>query len=443
MDPAKLSDRLTIDAIAPLGWTLEAFPILVGNDGAQVTLWLRRVVPAGGARRNGAGRASASSAVLLLHGGNTSGDTYLFPRGGLAVYLKNAGWDVWLLEWRGSPHVVKRVLAGGPLGASNAAERSIYNVDQAAEVDIPAGLKTMRGLIGEGVPISIVGHCLGGGALAMAIARGKIEDSGAKDIVLSTMGLFYEVPWNGWMKSEDFLIERVLSEDSACRAIDPKDRPGWPGLMKTTYERWPPARLPRGRSGADEMLKSLTFMFGQPYSTLALGKGVTASVLEYVFGPMHVGLYQHAGQLVRRGYAARFNAPDVIDRTDRFAGRPSVEGSDDDLKPEYFRDKRVRLVAAADNHLWHRDSMDLMYEWLCRIGPDPRLRYTKHVFAGYNIQELLWGIDAERAVFPIIAGGLAAASLGAGRSVPSKPGSILSGPPRSDMDALSVVGRGP
>jgi hypothetical protein len=171
-------------------------------------------------------------------------------------------------------------------------------------------------------------------------------------------------------------------------------------------------------------------MMGQPYSAHLVAKELRGPVVEPMFGPFHLGLYQHASQVVRRGYAAPFDAPDVLDRPRRFAAASGVRGghlkaeSDGggaigDLRPDHFRDKHVTLVTAAENHLWHRDSMDLMYEWLCRIptGPGPR-PYRKLVFAGYNIQELLWGIHAKDDVFPSIAAGLAPIAV----SPSSRPG---------------------
>src|SRR5262249_55521641 len=39
-------------------------------------------------------------AVLMLHGGNTSTETFLQPNGGVARYLHERDLDVWLLDWR-------------------------------------------------------------------------------------------------------------------------------------------------------------------------------------------------------------------------------------------------------------------------------------------------------------------------------------------------------
>jgi hypothetical protein len=144
------------------------------------------------------------------------------------------------------------------------------------------------------------------------------------------------------------------------------------------------------------MLRRITFMFGQPYSPDRLASSLRAPVLESIFGPMHIGLYLHASQMVRRGFAAPFDAPDCNDPRPTRGGSAAVRQSD--LRPEFFRDKQVTLLVAANNQLWHRDSMDLMYEWLRRTAS--RESVKKLVFAGYNIQELLWGTRARDDVYP-------------------------------------------
>ena len=54
-------------------------------------------------------KTEGAPAVLLLHGANTSSDMFLLPDGGIIRHLQR-GWDVWTLDWRGSPLVLDRVL---------------------------------------------------------------------------------------------------------------------------------------------------------------------------------------------------------------------------------------------------------------------------------------------------------------------------------------------
>jgi pimeloyl-ACP methyl ester carboxylesterase len=387
---------------------LEDYPFPVGPSGSTIRLRLRHYLGERGESLQN--RAREWPAVLLLHGGNTSSDTFILPQGGLARHLCAQGLDVWLLDWRSSPYVLQQVLEAPPLGGSNAAERALYTLDRVVDEDIVEALRQLRLQIGD-VPLSVVGHCLGAGALSLAIARGRLLESGIQNVVLSTLGLFYEVPWNGWFKAEDFILERVLHQSPHCRDIDPNRREAWPPAFRQAYDRWPQAWLPQGTSPAARLLQNLTFMFGQPYAEEALHESLQGSILTRQFGPMHMGLYQHIGQMVRRGYAARFDAPDVIDRPRRrlrrAAGHPTRQSantdppaSPSDFAAEPFLGMQLTLICAAENQLWHRDSIDLMYDWLRSIHCNGRrVACAKRVFAGYRIQELLWGKRAKAEVY--------------------------------------------
>jgi hypothetical protein len=71
-----------------------------------------------------------------------------------------------------------------------------------------------------------------------------------------------------------------------------------------------------------------------------------------------------------------------------------------DLHPEPFRDLNVTLISAAENQLWHRDAVDLMYDWLRNHQASSwPVRCRKRVFGGYRIQELLWGVHAREEVY--------------------------------------------
>lgn len=349
-------------------------------------------------------------AVLLLHGGNTHSDTFVLPNGGLAQYLDDHGYDVWLLDWRASPWVVNRLFEGSPLGGSVEAERALYTLDHVVEQDIPAALTKLRSLIGDSASLALVGHCLGAGALSLAAARGKLSGLGIDHLVLSTLGLFYEVPWNGWMKAEDFTIERSLPDSPLCRGIDPKSTSEWPVSLRSAYQSWPKAWLPPLGTADESMLNRLSFMFGQPYASEAIDSSIQGRVLRDAFGPMHLGLYLHTGQMVRRGYVAAFGAPSVLERGTRLRGGESTGDKSDgslplppskDLNLAPFVEFDITLVSAADNQLWHRDSLDLMYDWLKGARVEGQaVRCRKHVFQGYRLQELLWGKNAKREVFP-------------------------------------------
>jgi hypothetical protein len=403
-------------ALDELSRTIVDVPLQVGMPPETLTVILRHFEDRPG-HPEGAAPAT-HRAVLLIHGGNTSSETFLVPDGGLAVYLRKEGWDVWLLDDRASPRVLdETILPGQPLGGSVDAERRYFNFDRIAEEDVVGAVAEIRRQLGPRATLSVVGHCVGGATTSMAIARGRLEKFAVHAFVLTTMGLFFESPWDGWVKAEDYVIERVLSTTPACRGIDPVQlRPGdlrrsrrdarpWPCEFKEAYEAFPAAWLPPvSPVPEDDMLRRLAFMFGSPYETARLDQSLRGPILCRLFGTMHLGLYLHAGQVVRRGYAARFDVPDVVDRPRlgappraHHARRAAARGPkpshppQGDLLPAHFRDKRITLITGAENRLWHRESIDLMYEWLRNIGDRPvGARVEKKIFPGFAHQDLYW-----------------------------------------------------
>jgi pimeloyl-ACP methyl ester carboxylesterase len=341
--------------------------------------------------------SKGAPAVLILHGGNTCSDIYTVPKGGLAGYLAGAGYDVWLLDWRASRHVLEEVLKKPPRGGERA-ERREFTIERAADIDVPLALAAVRKEIGDEPRLGVVAWCLSGAVVSVAIARGVLEAFGVSSVVLMTLGLFSETTWNGWLKAEDYLLERVLRSAPRCRAIDPGAPDGWPPVFHGVYERYPRAWL----ASEGDILHPLSFMVEPPYSKERLDAELqTRSVSEF-FGPLHLGFYLQCGQMVRRGFVAPFGAPDVIDRT-RLEAVPAGDPMRAFLDPTHFRNKRITLIGAAQNRVWHRDSIDLMYEWLrnndCR-------NCEKVVRTDYNIMELLWGAGAQEDVFPVVADGL-------------------------------------
>ena len=396
-------------------------------------LRLERYAPHGKARRS----------VLLLHGGNTNSRMYHEPNGGLLKFLVGSGCDVWTLDWRASASVLKKVMRRPLSLAQEVAERALYTLDRVAEHDIPQALRCMRDEGQVKGEIAVMGFCLGGGSLSMAVARGYLEPFNVDNIVLVTMGLFYEVPWNGWVKAEDFIIERMLpeaadpkrSKTTDYRGVNPATPGAWPKALAHAYKCWPEAWMPTGKEPMDELFRRLTFMYGEPYARSRLLPAFERGLDKDFFGPIHVGLYLHASQLVRRGYAARFDALDVIDRTRIQQGSKPVAGHD--LDPTYFRNKRVTAIAGAEDRLWHRDSMDLMYEWLRNEAvdttqPNQRLereRHRKHVVPHYGHLDLFWGETSEKDVYPLFRDALIQPALG--RRLPVAASSPPPAPPRT------------
>lgn len=363
--------------------------------------------------RRFAGRERAFQSVLLLHGGNTSSELFHWPHGGLVRYLADHHCDVWTFDWRASSMLLGPLIRErGPLFDDVLQERAVFTLDHVAENDFPQALSAMRRAAGVSEEISVLAFCLAGGAMAKAIARGYVEALGVHNVVLATMGLFYEVPWNGWIKSEDFIIERLLASDPRCRSIDPVLPDSWPKALQSDYTCWPTPWLnTEGNRPIDHLFRRLSFCYGDPYARERLEPEFEAMLAKDFFGPIHLGLFLHASQMVRRGYSAKFNMLDVIDRTRISKKSRQVMGTD--LLPDHFRNKRVTCITGADDRIWHRDSMDLMYEWLRNecTSPGERQRHRKYIVPRYGHLDIFWGKDAQADVYRRVLSGLTASSF--------------------------------
>ena len=335
-------------------------------------------------RRGNASRGG--KAVLLLHGASASCDTFLQPRGSsLFDYLNQAGLDVWMLDWRGSFYVT-----------ANDANDADKSADYVAENDIPQAIKYVRDVRrseGHDDRIAVLGHCVGAATLSMSIGAGFVEPADVDNVVLSSIGLFYEVTWDGWTKIQDRTLERVADADATFKAISPAVTP-WPPAMETTYALWPTTWGPPWEG---DFFRRLAFLFGQPFLVSNLHAAMDQEAVRKQFGAIPFTLYRHAAQNALRGFAAPFDAEGLLPEATKNEGINAAL-AETYMKREAFSPFGVTLLTGAENPLWHRDSIDRMGEWLARIGRP----FNKHVLDGYGHQDLWWGKRSWHEVFPLV-----------------------------------------
>lgn len=357
-----------------------------------ITLPLRHFAPARPQNRT----------VLLLHGASASSATFEVPNWnggsrGLVDFLCLQGFDVWTLDWRGG-----LVIAGAPNDLKVA---RTLNLDCAAEHDLPTAIDYILTKANRD-SLAIVGHCMGAAALAMAIGAGYVTTKHIRNIVLTAIGLFYDVPWDGWVKADDQALERSLIDAQQTTAINCNAHAHrWPKSLQADYDIWPRALLPQ--RPPEHPLTRLTFMFGRPFlEGLVAEQDQREEVLRERFGAMPIALYIQAGQNVRRGFAAPYDDStwSATQREPRNAnGKLDPQGAGKYLHVERFGGMRVTLITGALNQLWHPDSIRRMHEWLRR---DKRVQVSKAILPGYGHQDLYWATTAPVDVYPRILHGI-------------------------------------
>ncbi|WP_067814194.1 alpha/beta hydrolase [Actinomadura kijaniata] len=101
-------------------------------------------------------------AVLLLHGHTASADMFVLPETrNLVEALLDAGYEPWLLDWRGSCRL--------PYNEDG----TTYTFDDVALYDIPEAVSLVRARIGTR-RLFVVAHCLGALSLSMSMAAGLV-----------------------------------------------------------------------------------------------------------------------------------------------------------------------------------------------------------------------------------------------------------------------------
>lgn len=342
-------------------------------------------------------------AVLLVHGASAGSDTFrISEEQTLVDYLLGHGLDVWTLDWRASLRRVRDVYCQA-LGAGTLART--FTIDAAAEHDVPAAIAAMRrpphNVRGK---IAVLGHCMGGAIVAQGIARGVIRSADVDTVVLTGLGLFYRAAIDNVLKAEDQVLEGLLAGGQhllhptkpwnpyLCTR-DPDDG-AWPPPLEDPYGVWLDTPLPHDCAIA--ICHRLSYMFGMPFIPDRIPL-IHAEYLPTQFGYIPLEFLIHCCQNLRRGYAAPFVANRVgpLPADTRYLRRGA------------FQDRRLTLITGDLNSLWHRDSIDTMYEWLRRGRRDEQpLSLCKHVVPEFGHQDLYWGVDAPRVVFPKILEGL-------------------------------------
>jgi pimeloyl-ACP methyl ester carboxylesterase len=371
--------------------------------------------------------AGGRKPVLLLHGASACHKTFTVPDGGLAKWLFDKGLDPWMLDWRGSHLVISHKANKALLSSHGRA----FNFNDAARYDIAAAINVIREHRGTS-HIGVLGHCMGSGTLAEAVACDHLPAGSVDCVVLQALGLHYVTPIAGLMKSQERLLERLAGTDVGEKpfvAVDPRvgDDKGnlkvpWPGDLEDVYINWPGRtfhpdgqRIGEALRKTDHMCNRVAFMYGMPYFHENLietihGTGKIEPVLEEQFGAIPLQMFIHATRNIRARRATSFKNPNGDDdgssqRRDGLDGKGD-EFLSDAARARFHALRKVTLITGEHNQLWQREGIDMTYDWL-KSGKQAGARIQKRIFPTYGHQDLLWGKDVtspdpEIGVFEVI-----------------------------------------
>jgi hypothetical protein len=379
-------------------------------------------------------RRQGGQPVLLVHAAVTGYRMFLEPDRGFLGYLleqKDAHgrpFDVWALDWRSSNLLARDDGAG-------VVDLDHYRMEQAVE-DLQYGVKEVYGATTK--PVHVVAHCMGAAATAQAIAMNAFNPGALGNVVLTTIALFYQQGLDGWLK----VLEQILQDLPATRQDLPATRqtqpvpvnlpplpppspklyalsphadgyPGlaWPPSFERLFQEWKRSMYPHGCG--DAFCDRLWFMFGADYRAedmMQLHDGEGAHGLAAHFGAMPLGLYQHIEQNCNRGWAAPYLGDkeigkllerDLASAKEEEAFREQAETYVSAGAARHFAGVDLTLIAPEEGQVWHRESIDRMYEWLQRHHPRST-RHRKRVFERFGHIDLWWSSKAREIVYPYI-----------------------------------------
>jgi cholesterol oxidase len=143
----------------------------------------------GGRGANG----TAGKPILLIPGFGMS--TYWFraktPGPNITEFLRENGYDVWLLDYRASDRMK--------------ASLDQFTLDELACSDFPDAIRQVSSEAQQ--PVQIIAHCVGSISLLMSLLSGKLADACVHSIVLSQAFAFIDQPFVNRLKAKLHLAE--------------------------------------------------------------------------------------------------------------------------------------------------------------------------------------------------------------------------------------------
>ncbi len=301
--------------------------------------------------------------VLLSHGLGVSSE--IFTTGtietSLAAFLYQAGYDVWLLDFRAS------ILLP--------ACRTQFTGDDVAFHDYPAAVAEVRRLTGA-ADIQVVVHCFGATTFFMSMLAGL---QGVRSAVCSQVATHMVTSRLTRMKAALRLarLSRLVGID-AFDASPPRPERFRDRLLDLLLYLYPIRRKERC---SNPVCRRIAFMYAELYNHANLS-GELHAHLDDLFGVANISAFMHLATMVRTGF--------VVNR----------KGSDIYLPQLRRLNIPITFIHGRDNICFYPESTEISYNLLGKYNG--RDLYNRVVVPGYGHIDCIFGKNAHRDVFPAI-----------------------------------------
>jgi cholesterol oxidase len=308
-------------------------------------------------------RGGSKGPVILAHGLGVSSLIFSIDTidTNLVEFLFAHGYDVWLLDFRASIE----------LPASKAASTG----DDVATKDYPAAVDEVRRLTAA-PSVQMVAHCWGSTTFAMSLLSGL---QGVRSAVCSQIATHIRTPTATRIKTGLHLPSflRAIGIDSLTAYADNHE-----GLLERVYDAALNLYAPDVQNQCSSATcHRITFMYAPLYRHQQLNQATHDSLHE-MFGIANMQSFVHLERLTNTGTLVTATGEDAyMPHLDRMA-------------------LPICFVHGSKNECFLPESTALTVEALRRVNGD---RYERHVIDGYGHIDCIYGKNAVRDVYPIMA----------------------------------------
>jgi cholesterol oxidase len=309
-------------------------------------------------------RGGDKGPLLVTHGLGVSSEIFTIDtiETNLLEYMFAKGYDVWLLDYRASIELPS--------------SHTQFNADDVATRDYPAAVEKVRALTGAD-SVQVLAHCFGATTFCCAMLAGL---QGVRSAVISQIATDVVTPAESRLKAglhlPDFLDALGVDDLDA----DADRHHGWRSKVFDAVTRIVPAE--GGESCDSAVCNRISFMYAPLYRHAQLNEA-THDALHEMFGVANIESFQHLARMVR---------------AEHLVGADGDERYIPNIKRMAIP---IAFVHGAENACFLTESIDRAVKRLSEANGAEL--YSHHEIPEYGHIDCIFGRDAAKDVFPLIA----------------------------------------
>src|SRR5690554_5186660 len=309
------------------------------------------------------GTSPTKGPVLLVHGAGVRGNIFNPPtEKNLIECLAEAGYDVWLENWRASIDLPPNE----------------WDLDQAATNDHPAAVRKVVELTGY-KEIKAIIHCQGSTSFMISYMLGLVPE--VKLIISNAVSLHPVVPNYSLFKLWGYipLIQPFFTYINPQWGLHAPD-------LKSKLLRWV-VRLTHHEK--DTLVgKFVSFTYGAGFPALWKLENLDEPTMEWIqneFASVPLTFFQHMRKCVHAGTLV---PNDENETRDYVPPEPAVIG-----------DARIVLFAGSENKCFLAESQKRTHDYLEKVDPG---KHSLYVMDNYSHLDIFFGKNAHKDIFPLM-----------------------------------------